>query len=117
MTKQEQFFYDNAGYSHAPTQTPEEGHVETAKALARAETWSVQEGHYTVIEHDDDADASWIDNEHDRETYLANVWYMQLWSEDDKLLGSLGSCDGGHKYKRVVRAELALEAMPKGVTA
>lgn len=39
------FFYENAGWSYDPeTQTPDEGHWETARHLAKAEEWAHENG-------------------------------------------------------------------------
>lgn len=79
MTKQEQFFYDNASYSHDPkTQTEEEGHVESAIAYARAETWLGQSGHTFETHHDGDADGSFIDDREERQAFLERAWYAVI---------------------------------------
>lgn len=115
LTTQEQFFYDNASYSHDPkTQTEDEGHIESAKRHALAETWLGQSGHMFETHHDSDADGSFIDDKDERNAFLERAWYAVIRDgETDEVLASLGGCDGNQNYKRIVRAELALEIMPK----
>jgi hypothetical protein len=53
MNEREQFFYDNAGWSYdSLTETPEEGHVNTAKHLANAERWAAENDIEFVWERD-----------------------------------------------------------------
>ena len=115
MTKQQQFFYDNAGFSYDPaTETQEQGKQRCAIALANAETKAAQEGIEFVIEPDPDADESWMDGESQeyQDKWRGKAWQVVLWDADGKnVLASLGGCYGDKKYERVVRAELALEAM------
>lgn len=115
LTTQEQFFYGNAGYSHDPeTQTEDEGHIESAKRYALAETWLGQSGHTFETHHDPDADGSFIEDRKERTLFLRRAWYAVI--RDGKtqtVLASLGGCDGDKNYERIVRAELALEIMPK----
>lgn len=120
LTKQEQFFYDNAGTSWNPAiETEAEGKLRGARALATAETWATQNGYYFDIDHDPDSDESFMEDESEeyRREWAGKAWYCMMLDSDGKLVQSLSSCYGGEKYKRVVRAELALEEMPAKVTA
>ena len=113
VTKQERFFYDNAGHSVAQGETTEQGRERSAKELAAAETWAVQEGYSFVIEPDNDADESFMD--HEPEEYQCEwrgkAWVCLMFNESDEVVQSLSGCYGDSKYERVVRAELASEQM------
>lgn len=119
MTQQEQFFYDNAGYSHNPqTETPEQGQKRCAIALAAAETWAVQNGYTFTVDDDSDADESWLDSEPQeyQDEWRGKAQSVVMWTPEGTVCQSLGGCYGDSKYMRVVRAELALEEMPAEVT-
>lgn len=114
MTKQQQFFYDNAGYSVAPGETTEQGRERCAVALATAETWAVQEGLHFEVAPDADADDSWMDSESQayQDEWRGKAWYVAIWdSEGRNIIAALGGCYGDKTYERVVKAELALEAI------
>lgn len=121
MTKQEQFFFDHAGFSYDPkTETAEQGKLRCAKELATAETWACQEGLVFQIESDPDVDESFMDDEPQeyQDEWRGTAWQCLLWDAEGKtLLASLGGCFGYADYKRVVKAELALEAMHSQVRA
>lgn len=113
LTVAERFFYDHAGYSYSPaTQTPEQGHVESARRLARAEA-RLNAGPYFVSHEPDDR--PW-----DGDTpYDGPLWTVTLWcvsgTADPEILGSLSSvaCEDGDPYLRVIAAELASEYLPE----
>lgn len=112
MTNDERFFYDNAGYSHDPkTQTEEQGHVETAQALARAELFAVENGWIFTWELDPHADP----NDWDGEGPMGEeAWGCILTVPGDSRTESLWSIwDPTREYQRVVQAELALEALAR----
>lgn len=115
MTKQEQFFYDNAGFSYDPkTETQEQGKERCARELAAAETWACQEGLNYQVEPDPDSDESFMDDapQEYQDKWRGTAWQVLLWdAEGTRLLASLGGCYGDSNYRRVVKAELALEAM------
>lgn len=114
LTKQEQFFYDNTGTSWNPaTKTQEEGKLRGTRELAAAETWAVQNGYTFACEHDNDADESWMKDEpaEYREKWAGHAWWTAMYDAEGTLVQSLGASYGDDKYKRVVRAELALEEM------
>lgn len=119
LTKQEQFFYDHAGYSVAQGETKEQGHERSAKALAAAETWAAQNGYTFDCDPDRDADESFMDDEPQeyQDEWRGTAWYMAMIDPDGHVVQSLGGCFGYSDYKRVVRAELALEEMPSEVVA
>lgn len=63
---------------------------------------------------DIDADGSFIEDRKERASFLQRAWYaVILDGETEGVLASLSSCDGDKNYRRIVRAELALEIMPK----
>ena len=113
LTKQAQFFYDHAGFSVAQGETKLQGHRRSAKELADAETWAVQNGYTFAIESDSDADESFMDDESDeyRAEWSGKAWYCVMYDEDGNSVQSLCGCYGHDDYKRVVKAELALEQM------
>jgi hypothetical protein len=111
MNSAEQFFYDHAGFSYDPnTQTMEEGHVETAKALAEAERKMLAGPYFADIGPEYGAVY-----DGDGGPYYGPIWTVTLYSVEDAdnpdPIGSLGgvACDDGDPYLRVVAAELALE--------
>jgi len=110
MTKIEQFFYDHAGFSWNPaTETQEQGRERYAKALAAAEHLALEENwHY-------DWDWDNYDCGHAKGECSGRPEYCQLWdAERASLLASLsGICDADDNYRRVVQAELAVEAMTR----
>jgi len=121
------FFLNKAGYATPP------GRAMCALLLARAEQWSDQNGIEFRIEDDPDADDSFV------ETWPLK--YQEAWKKEchscyfvvcykpcpehgwdckhKEVLSSLGGIfDPSDDYLRVVRAELASEAMPaEGVKA
>ncbi len=116
MTKQEQFFYDNAGTSYTPAkETQEQGKVRGALALAHAETLAASEG-FTFEWHRDEMQCIGCDCgsgdcaccEGTCEPECCIVRNMA-----GEVVGSLsGICGATREYRRVVQAELAVEALP-----
>lgn len=105
------FFYDNAGYSWAPTtQTQEEGRRETARRLAEAErAVRVDPVLFYSMMHDTEPYEGDV-------PYDGPVWVVTLWRMDDcgrpEVLASVGNVavETEHDpYIRVVQAELAVE--------
>lgn len=114
-----QFFYAHAGFGHNPkTETKTQGKRRCARALAKAEAyayehdWTYQWGGDSCIGGDCGETAT-CDHPCCQQTEHECLW-CQLWDADGKqVLASLGSiCEPSAEYKRVVKAELALEAMP-----
>jgi len=115
------FFREQAGYSYDPkTETPGQGRQRCAEQLAQAKEWAFNHGwrYYWFADPDGCIGGDCGEMEtcnhpccHGTEH---TVLCCQLWSAEHKLLASLGSiCEPDANYKRVVEAELALEAMPK----
>jgi hypothetical protein len=115
MTTTEQFFYDNAGFSFdSAKETSEQGHARCAVELAKAERFAQEQGWSFAIEPDADEDDSWMDDESEeyQAEWRGKAWSVVLWDETEtRVLASLGGCYGDSDYERVVKAELALEAM------
>jgi hypothetical protein len=104
------FFYDNAGYSWDDTrETPEQGKVRTAEKLAAAERFALDQDWY--FEWDIDKDAH-LDRPSGIIQPEDKAYYCELWdSAGDNLLQCLcGIWEPTREYRRVVQAELALEA-------
>ncbi len=108
LTKREQFFYDNAGFSFGPNQTREEGHIESARELARAEEWAQSEGIRFIWEHDEigyhsaQVDGEPFETCEGCSLVLDGDIKTSLWC----ILDATPVC------KRLVEAELAQEVMP-----
>ena len=104
FNKSLQFFWDNAGWSYDPkTQTSEEGRLESAQALVISEYLSIDKGFSFV----------W-DNDSDNPNELCCVCL----DRNGVVLSSLCGIDLGknadpytNEYSRVIKAELALEAL------
>lgn len=126
-----QFFLKHAGYSHNPaTELPMQGRVRCARQLAAAERKARDTGLYFTWNPTDYLSSEWIaDNEDGGKN--CNPW--STWdcmchaptietagadNEPGEVLASLGGIDfgrdgepWGNPYRRVVEAELALEAL------
>jgi hypothetical protein len=108
-----QFMREHAGYSYRPSmETPEQGRVNTALALARAEHVLTHSRAFVTWEDDPDGTCA---GEHP--AYVALLWHPndqtnELLADDWPPRASLGGIDAGEgdPYRRVVAAELALEA-------
>lgn len=117
LTEQEKFFHENAGYSWNPeTETREQGKIRCAKELAKAETEAAQTGIDFAWQVDPDCTSS----EFSDEEPAWELWICQAIGESGDVLASLGGIDFGpdegpirNPYARVVRAELAMEALRK----
>lgn len=109
MTQDEQFFFDTAGFSYNPaTETEAEGKLKSAIAYAAAEAYARNELWYFEWVPDLEADPyDW-----DGEGPIGNEAYgCILRDASGKALASLwGIWDPDGTYRRVVQAELALEA-------
>ena len=115
LTKQEQFFYDNAGYSYDPeTETPEQGRTHCARQLAAAETKAAQAGVYAQWMTDPHTDSSdWSDDPEPWATWCVTITHPET-GQSDSLGGVDFGRDGepwGNPYARVVEAELALDML------
>jgi hypothetical protein len=113
LTPAEQFFYDNAGYSHRADEDPKVGHLRTARALAVAEAGAAERGWWVGWETDRETDSSDFSDE----VPAWILWRAYLLDDQNHSLGSLGGVDfgrdgspvSGSAYARVVEAELAAE--------
>lgn len=119
MTKQEQFFYDHAGYSFAAaTETAEDGRTRGAKALARAEEYAEEKGWYILWGDDGEADFQEEDGSWSSAPAVSAALMENYYAENaSTCLASLGgimeSDDATERnnYRRVIAAELADETM------
>lgn len=105
------FFYDNACWSYDPSrETAEQGRLQSARSLARAEARRKSESAWVTWEQDD---IPFDDDVHGPDEYgfIAILWRYNPESDAPEALASLGMVDAepGHPYRRVVEAELALE--------
>ena len=110
MTKLEQFFFDNAGCSYDPkTETKQEGQARGAAELAKAMHYALDKG--WTFEWDHDAGESCNCGEKNC-GHTVEYCLLEDASNGNRILGSLsGICGATADYRRVVEAELALEAM------
>jgi hypothetical protein len=112
LSKDERFFYDHAGWSYNPqTESKLAGHMNSAKQLAEAERqvrnlgWRFDwQDDWTVGSHT----AEYGKDCGEPETCESCIVY----SEVGTILASLHCIDDAdHNYRRVIEAELALEAL------
>jgi hypothetical protein len=123
LTEDEQFFYDNAGYSYdLAREKKTSGRTRSAVQLAMAERIARQRNWRYEWDIDPDAEITQGDGYY---VTGAEQWMVILFNCDDLILGSLGSIDLGYAhgnsgdpkwyaddpYHRVVQAELALQAL------
>jgi len=100
MNARQRFFFDHAGYSYSPPESPLSGRTRCAELLASAEEWARDNGWRFAWERDQDSD------EH-------GAWHCFLYSADGALCQSLSGITfdsgepWGESYRRVVEAELA----------
>lgn len=110
-----QFFREYAGYSYNPaTQTAAQGRRECASRLARAERVASKRGYYFDWDIDPETNSSDFSDEPDP----WQLYVCRMYDEDGELIGSLHGIDfgrdgspAGEPYRRVVEAELALDAI------
>ena len=104
------FFLKHGGYSTKPGETKRQGQLRSARQLAEAEAFAEDAGWKVSWEPDQEPyDMGDAETEPPSEVYVA-----VLMDDDDNVLGSLGAIgDPDNNYKRVIEAELALEAMPR----
>lgn len=116
LTANEQFFYDNAGYSYDPkTETAEDGRKRMARELAAAEDAMKKGPYFISVERDPepyDGDMP----------YDGPMWIVELMSvkgsTESELVGSVGgvACyEETDPYIRVIGAELAREHLPEEI--
>lgn len=108
--KHTKFFYKHAGYSYDPKrETGQAGRWRCARMLAEAEAWARNAGVYFEWGLDGNDSSEWSDEKPYRPTYECVAIL------NGKCVGALcGIDDNTMPYRRVVEAEIACEAMPKG---
>lgn len=114
------FFYEHAGYSYDPaTETQDQGRQRGARILARAERKARQQGYYFVWGYDGRDSSEWIANNTDggQNRNPWPTWQCLAYDANGHVVASLHGIDFGRDrepwgdpYRRVVEAELALEA-------
>jgi hypothetical protein len=111
LTADQQFFFDHAGYSYDPkTQTRAAGRTRCAIDLAAAEDLFLQAARVADVgidwEHDEIAAQ---DGGYESTCEQATIWHRTESGGVEYLAALGGVWDAGSKYRRVVRAELAIE--------
>jgi hypothetical protein len=120
LTTDQRFFFDWAGWSYKPgEESPAKGRTRGAVRLAAAEAYARKELWHVTWERESQPDVSWCveceNGNHDTYKHMNAVECAVLYGADGKVLDSLGNIDRpSAAYRRVVAAELALEAMPEG---
>lgn len=98
------FYYDNAGYSYDPAnETAEQGRERCARELARAEVYGTIHEGWEVEWADDCACSTGVPHE----TLICVVRD----TEGNMLASCGGICEPSREYRRVMEAELMLEAL------
>lgn len=108
------FFYTHAGYGYQPDQeTKEQGRRRCAQQLADAEREASERGYCFYWENDIMTNREFTDE--GPEYYL---WACTCYDDNGAHVGSMCGVDFGHgntpwgqPYRRVIEAELALEAI------
>jgi hypothetical protein len=119
-TSAEKFFFDCAGFSYNPaTETKLAGRNRCARNLATAEAWARNAG----------ISFEWCESDIDSSDFSDARPRWSLYDciardASGQVIGSLSGCDFGRDasgpygdYRRVVEAEIALEAMPTAQTS
>lgn len=115
MNQDERFFYEHAAFSYNPsTQTKEQGRETTARRLAMAEQKARHEG----MSFDWCVDTEIDSSDFSDESPPWELWLCLAYDAKGAIVATMGAVDFGrdvfphsHHYRRVVEAELALEAL------
>ena len=119
LTPDQKFFFDHAGFSWDPkTETKEQGRERCAIALADAELVYLQAHRVADVgcswEPDEDSAVMWREDGEKFDTCEQAVLWFGPGFNDDEVLASLGGItDADADYRRVIRAELALECLDR----
>jgi hypothetical protein len=121
MTREEQFFYANAGFSYDPkTQTQEEGRKQCAAALAQAESAYIAAHRVANVE------CIWEDDSTGFADYLCDkragrlakgikkpesIECCRIEINGETVASLCGIWDADADYRRVIRAELSVECL------
>lgn len=114
MNQAEQFFFDSAGYSYDPkTENAEQGKIRCAERMAKAERDGREAGLSFQWSEDYRDSSEWSDEKPSWVQYICVCF-----APDGIMLASLSGVDFGrdgtpesNPYRRVVEAELAIEAL------
>jgi hypothetical protein len=109
------FFHKHGGFSYDPkTETPDQGRLRCANAMADAEQYAWDQDWTFEVSPDPYADESFMDNQPEQcqAEWRGKAQAVLLRDADGEVLQSIGGCFGDADYIRVIKAELALEAMP-----
>jgi hypothetical protein len=113
LTVDQFFFHQNARYSYdSMTDTPEQGRLRCSKELADAETIGQRLGYVFEWEFDEGPDSSWMsdeEREHDHEGLCCRIPAPE--TTRHSLASLWGITDPDSRYRRVIEAELAAEAI------
>lgn len=117
-----QWFYRHAGYCQQSGENKQHARWRCARALAEAEAYATATGWCYFMEIDDDADASWMDEEEHRQHRAGELLLLQiaLYRNEEHRdhrraplasIGNVSVYSQHDSYIRVCQAELAAEAM------
>ena len=103
LTQNQKFFFEHAGWSYHPlTESRALGRTRCAVSLAAAEQAFMRAGVSCV----------WEDDQPERGTKCKTCEWCSIRSADGAILAALGMItDADANYRRVIRAELALECL------
>jgi len=115
LSRDEMFFWEHAGYSYQPeTETEAQGRIRCARELAAAEANAKRIDGWGFEWHDDWRVGDHV-NEFSSESYLNNPRTCEcclLRDGDGDVIASVGCVDDAtDEYRRVIEAELAVEAL------
>jgi hypothetical protein len=113
LTTDQFFFFQHAGYSYNPkTETAEQGRLRCAVELAKSEEYARNLGWEFEWEWDSDPDLSWMSDEEREQDHEVLCCRIPDPENTRYSLASLcGITDANSKYRRVIEAELASEAI------
>lgn len=112
LTPDQFFFYQNAGYSYAKTETPQQGRIRCAKALAESEAIGKRLEYVFEWDWDECPDLSWMsEEEREQEHEVLCCRIVDPENPRYSLASLCGITDPDHNYRRVIEAELASEAI------
>ncbi len=103
LTQDQKFFFEHAGWSYHPlTESRALGRTRCAVSLAAAEQAFMRA----------DVSCVWEDDQPERGAKYETCEWCSIRSADGSILASLGGItDADANYRRVIRAELALECL------
>ena len=116
LTQDQQFFYDNAGYSYpvGEEENKEQHRVSHAVSLAAGEAWARQEGY--AFDWTIDPECTSYDQGISTRADSYRLWQVSAYGPDGEFVAGVGAVDFGRggspwgdPYRRVAEAEMAVD--------